>query len=152
MGLSVSIVISGNDEELTKLSKLKDSLGDFRSALKTIGDQMVRYYSSESFASQGGVFGSAWEALSPIYAKRKGKLYPGRGILVATGNMQNSFTAESDNNSLLVTNTAEYAVYHQSTEQRSKMPYRPFMAVNDEIKGIVQQAMQDDIDEKLRGL
>lgn len=151
MGLNVQVIISGTEEELSRLSKLKDGLNDFGAALKTIGDQMARYYSSESFASQGGVFGSAWADLSPIYAKRKGKLFPGRGILVATGNMQDSFTADSDNSSLYVTNTAEYAVYHQSTEPRSKMPYRPFMAVNDDVKGIVQQVMQDDIQEKLGG-
>lgn len=150
--LSVAITITGQKEEIAKLQKLKDKLTDFGSAMKTIGDEVVRYYAGEAYTSQGGVFDTIWPELSPAYAKRKADKYPGRGILVASGDMQRSFEADPHTDSVAITNTADYAVYHQSTDPRSKMPYRPIMKVNDEVKDIVRQIMQDDISDKLGNL
>lgn len=149
MALSITINISGTQEELNKLAKLKGGLRDFTTAMRTVGDLMVKYYAGKGYASQGGVFGVVWPSLNPVYARRKAISYPGRGILEASGTMKRSFDATSTSDSVSVTNTAPYAIYHQSTEPRTKMPYRPIMRINDDVKDIVRAVLQQDIQKKL---
>lgn len=151
-GMAVTIKITGLPEEVRRLNNLGQRLRNFDSAMRNIGDSVVKYYAGPGYASQGGVFGIVWPSLSPVYAKRKAKFYPGRGILEASGNMKRSFDYESGIDSVSVTNTAPYAIYHQSTEPRSIMPYRPIMKVNDDVKDIVKSILQDDISDKLQSL
>ncbi len=150
--ISVSVTVQGTDKELAKLKSLGAKLYDFRGAMQDIGEEVTKYYSGQGFASQGGVFDNVWPSLSPVYAKLKAKNYPGRSVLVKTGRLQDSFRASSTSKSVVVTNTAPYMAYHQSTEPRSKMPYRPIMKVNDDVKSIVRQIIQEDVTQKLRTL
>lgn len=149
---SVTVTITGTQEEIDKLRSLGDKLNDFGDATKEIGDRLTNYYASEAFGSQGGVFGEIWPDLNPIYAKRKAKLYPGAPILYITGTMERSFTYESDSNSVVIGNSAPYFKYHQSTEPRTKMPYRPMMLINDDVRSIAHDAIQKDVDQKLANL
>lgn len=149
MPVSVTVKITGDKEEIAKLKKLGHSLHDFSKAMDMIGNEVVRYYSGQGFASQGGVFNNVWPSLNPLYAKQKAVDYPGRGILVKTGDMQRDFIYKATSKNVTISNTAPYFKYHQSTEPRSKMPYRPMMIVNDEVKGIIEQIIQQDIKYKL---
>ncbi len=42
----------------------------------------------EQFATEGDYWGTPWAPLSPEYALRKAAMYPGRGILVAEGDLR----------------------------------------------------------------
>lgn len=149
MPLSIKVKITGTDQELAKLKKLGDGFQDFSVAMKLIGDEVTKYYSGQVFASQGGIIGERWPALNANYAKSKAKRYPGRGILIATGTMQQSFKSLATAKKVLIYNTAPYFKYHQSTKARTKIPYRPMMKIDNDVKNIVRQIMNQDIQRKI---
>lgn len=148
--LSMSITIRGSKETKAKLKRLGSSLYELKPEMADIGAKAAEYYSNQGFASQGGVFGARWAALSPRYAAIKAKLYPGRGMLVRTGKMQDSFTYAASNNQVIVGNSAPYFKYHQSTLPRSKMPRRASMGVNDPVRQMVRTIIEAGIRKKLR--
>lgn len=86
----------------------------------------------------------------------------GRNSLIAAGisavaplttghpdGMQHSFTAVSTTTSVTIGNSKDYFKYHQSSAPRHKIPYRPMMAINDDVKTIVQNIIQADIRQKI---
>jgi len=89
-----------------------------------------------------------YKDLSPKYKAFKesviGQVYP---ILKFSGALEDSITNPKDpsainfiinKNTLILGTKVPYAIYHQSNEPRSKMPYRPFLFV-----GVEQIAPQD---------
>jgi phage gpG-like protein len=68
--------------------------------------------------------------LSEAYRVRKAKLYPGKGILEASGDMKRALTVPGsygnvdilEHNSLVLGTNLDYAVYHQ--HGTSRMPKR----------------------------
>lgn len=152
--MHVSITVKGSKEVNTKLKRLGVSLYNFRSAMGDIGKEAARYYSNEGFNSQGGVYGSVWPRLSEKTIAIKTKLYPQyvNVPLVASGTMKNSFVATANSNSVLITNEAPYYKYHQSTLPRKKIPRRQMAGINDPVKKMIQQILQDDIKRKIRSV
>lgn len=148
--IQMSIQIKGSKQTKDKLKRLGSSLYNFKGPMGEIGEQAARYYSTQAFASQGGVFGGRWPALSPRYARVKAVLYPGRGMLIRTGKMQDSFTYTASSNQVLIGNKAPHFKYHQSTKPRNKIPRRAMMGVNDPIRKIVRGIIEADIKKKLR--
>lgn len=147
--LGLTVEITGSDEELAKIRRLGDSFSDFSDAMRTVGDELVKYFSGQAFASQGGVYGDQWPELNPVYAQQKAKDYPGRPILVKTGEMQQNFVANTNSTSAEITNTSPQFIYHQSTAPRSKIPRRAMMEVNDDVHNIIQQIFEDDVAKKI---
>lgn len=152
MGLSVTVKIIGAQEEIARLQALGSSFTDFSAAMKIIGKDLKNYYKDDVFASEGGLLGSPWQGLSKRYALRKAKTYPGKSILVATGNLKKSFSYSTTKNSVLITNKAPYFKYHQSTLPRKKMPFRPMLGVNSEVEGIVHKIIDADVKRKIAAL
>lgn len=69
-------------------TRLSIEIKDFTPALRDAGD--VIYTEIEhQFSSEGD---PSWQALSPRYAARKARKYPGKPILQATGAMHDSLT------------------------------------------------------------
>lgn len=148
--LQVTVVVSGNKEVQEKLKKLGQSFFMLRSAMDSIGDSLEKYYRDVAFTSQGGVFGAKWARLSPKYAARKAKKYPGRSPLVLTGKMQRGFDHEADNSSVRIYNESPHFVYHQSTAPRLKLPRRAMMGVNAPVRATIQKIMKNEIEAKIR--
>jgi len=148
--MNVSITITGTREVRAKIKKLGSSIYDLKSSMSVIGRQAADYYANQGMLSQGGVFGSGWKPLSARYAARKAKLYPGRPILVATGTMKDSFNYSATSTSVLVGNTAPQFKYHQSSEPRTKIPRRPMLGVNDQIKRMVREELTREITQKIK--
>lgn len=151
--MQVTVVITGDKEVRNKINRLGKSLYHLKDAMNEIGREGTKYYSSVAFASQGGVFGAKWPALSPRYAARKARQYPGRGILVRSGgqdSMQNSFTYKATNTSVEMGNDAKQFVYHQSSAPRKVIPRRRMIGVNEPIKRIIRSAISNDISKKIR--
>lgn len=145
----VTIKITGDDVTINRLQKLGKNLLMFRSAMDDIGGELTDYFSGQVFASQGGAIGQPWPRLSPAYQARKAKLYPGRGPLQRTGQLQKGFYHTSDDQSVTIKNRKKYFDYHQSTEPRSKIPRRAMMATTGEVKDIVARVLQADVTAKI---
>ena len=88
----------------------------------------------EQFDSYGLRGGAEWLPLSYRYAKWKHKHYPGRPLMVLTGELRRSLTGKSaksylyyDRHKMAIGTTVSYAPYHQSGTR--KMPRRPLIAL-----------------------
>jgi phage gpG-like protein len=146
--LSVQVNITGGDEIKDKLDKLGQSLYMFEAAMDSIGQSLVTYYSTLPFNSQGGVYDNVWPALSEAYALWKAK-HLGTPILVAddTPHMQDSFTYQADQTSVTVGNSADYFEYLQLGTNR--MPQRQMIGVNDDVRGLINDIINSDIQAKI---
>jgi hypothetical protein len=140
--MQVRVVVTGDKQLISKLTALGPKLSEFSAAFAILGKELTDYYAGKGFASQGGIFGESWKQLSPVYASKKGRNFPGRGILVASATPT----------TLTIGNDTPYFKYHQSTEPRSKMPRRASMGVNSEVKSIVKTVLEADIRNKIRAL
>lgn len=150
MSMSISVNITGDELTIDRLANLGDQLTNFDSALDDIGEEMTSFFSGQVYASQGAELDDQWQPLSAAYELQKAKKYPGRGILIASGEMQNSYFHESDSNSLVVSNSSDHFPYHQSDEPRTtNLPRRASMAVVPQVKQIIAQVIDDDIDKKI---
>lgn len=150
MGLAITIEIKGDKQAISRLKKLGHTLLNFEDAMKEIGGELKKYYGNQAYASQGGVFNDKWPRLSPRYAAWKAKHYPGAGPLIRTGTMKNSYVFESDRDSVTITNDAPQFKYHQSTAPRHKIPRRATIGVNQDVRTIVQNIIDNDIREKMK--
>lgn len=126
-GFSLSFSIEGEKQLSRRLRLTSDKVKDWEPAFKQSAEYLHDIFSDKVFASQGGVIGERWSPLSKAYAFRKNKLYPGRGILEATGTMKNGFMTLWRPDMAQVWNKVEYFKYHQSNQARSKMPRRVMM-------------------------
>lgn len=152
MPLQITINVTPTlPQQQQRIQALGKKFVDFTAVMKQIGSELKSYYSGQAFASQGGVFGHKWTPLSMKYARAKANKFPGRGMLERTGAMKNSFRAVSTSNSVVISNTSPYFVYHQSTDARTKMPWRPSLGINDDVRSIAQQLIEADIQKKLAG-
>lgn len=147
--MDFEIDVSGIDDIRAKLDKLKRGLMDWNQTLAVIGKAFQDYYSSVPFASRGTVFGQQWEDLNPAYATWKAKNYPGRPILVRSGDLQKGFFFVSSNNEVKLSNKVVYFKKHQFGEG---VPQRISMALNDERKKAASDIIRDDIQKKVNAL
>jgi phage gpG-like protein len=150
--MQINITIKGDKEYLDKLTRLQRKLPIFREAMRDIGENLRDYYAGPAFASEGGVFGERWKTLSPDYQTSKAKRYPGRGILVATGEMRSSFRFKSNNTSATIYNTDPKFEYHQLGSPRGKLTQRRMMGINQPVKNSIQTIIETDISRKLRSV
>ena len=149
--LSVTIKVNGSEEVINKLRRLGTGLKDFGEAFGMLGSELANYYSEVSFSDQGGNLGVRWPTLAASTVKYKLKYYPQYATkpLVRTGTMQGSFRSEASAQRLRIFNTAPYYIYHQSTEARTKIPWRPMMLVNDDAMNIIKKILIADIERKI---
>lgn len=147
--MQVTIQIVGDKQVEAALTKLGSDLLMLKEAMTQIGAEAARYYGDEGMRSQGQVFDQDWQRLSDKYSVWKAKHYPGRGILERTGKLAGSFYFEADDNSVRVGNSVDYFKYHQSTEQRTKIPRRAPMGINDTLKQMIKTVIEADIRRKI---
>jgi hypothetical protein len=152
MSLSIEAKLSGDAKFMSKLKGLGnlDRL-DFHQALEKVGKGMTSYYSNEVFASQGGVLGTPWEHLADSTQAYKILHYTQYAAvpLMATGAMKDSFTSKAGPRQLVISNSAPYFVYHQSSAPRSKLPRRQMLGINTPIKTIIKTVILADLEAKI---
>jgi len=146
-GQDITITISGLDKTERTLRGAKRAVENLQPAMSEVGTYLARFFSSQVFASRGGIIGEPWQSLSARYAAYKAKRYPGRPPLVRTGLMQRSFISNSGASFARVSNSAPYFDYHQLGG--SKVPERVMMKVDEtrgrEIVGIVERYLAAQI-------
>jgi phage gpG-like protein len=113
---------------LLTIKDIQNKLKSFRPELMKTGEYLKDFYSSTVFDTEGQIYGSRWQQLSPTYASWKGKKYPGRGILFRTGRLRNSFRFTSTDTFLKLYNIAPYFAIHQTGGRN--MPKRTMLALN----------------------
>lgn len=84
------------EEAVKRLTAIRDRLDDLRPAWRT-ALIYLRRATKEQFASQGGRSGDGWAPLTPAYAARKARIFPGKPILRATDAMFNSLIGQTEN-------------------------------------------------------
>lgn len=110
---------------LRQIRFLETALSDLRPLWPVI----VRLYRSwirQQFETSGAYGGQSWPALSPAYAAWKSVHWPGRGILVASGQMRRAMDNPERRvtpRSLTLTFESDVLPFHESGTAR--MPARP---------------------------
>lgn len=153
-GLDVTVNIGGDKEFMGKLVNLAGALVEWRGALQDVGRDLKEYYSTTAFESRGGVFGTPWAGLSASTQAQKSKHYRTYASvpLMRTGKMKGSFYYKTTPTSVEIGNKVPYFKYHQSTAERHKIPRRPMMGVNNDVKGMVRRAFAKAMLAKVAGL
>lgn len=148
--MKVRVEITNVKEIQGKLDKLGQSLYILDEAMASIGKSLSTYFATVAFNSQGGVFDDVWATLNETYAIWKAKKL-GTPIMVGTSSphMRDSFTFDATSMSVYVYNTSDHFDYHQSTEDRHKLPRRQMIGVNDDVRGIINDIINEDIKSKI---
>lgn len=135
-------MIEGLDEAIAELRDMQTAAEDASPILREIADgaaSEMRQHLQSQQTSQGGTF----KALSPVYAARKARRYPGKPILRATDQMANSIVSNSGADFAEAGPTDEKARYHASPEPRAKMPLRDPFFVDPESEQAAAEAFAD---------
>ena len=130
MVLTLSWSTEGEVQLARRLRGVSESLRDWTPAFRDTAFELKKTFSDDVFATEGSAIGEHWQPLSPSYAAQKGRKYPGKGILEATGKMKNSFVSTFSADQAAITNTAPYFKYHQSRQPRFKIPRRVMMKLD----------------------
>lgn len=148
---TVTITVTGLEDVQRKLKNLSQATSDLSPVMGDVGQYLSRFFSSEVFASRGGVIGEPWAPLSARYAALKAKQYPGRPPLVRTGVMQRSFKYDKGAHFARIYNNSPVFDYHQSNSPRSKMPERVMMKVDDAREREIGRLIEKFINDKIGG-
>jgi phage gpG-like protein len=92
--MNIKFEILGKKQVSTILSNIYSRVKDLRPAFKQIADNF-RETERITFEKQGRP--GEWRALSPKYAAWKAKNYPGKPIMVLTGDLKKSLTSRGGN-------------------------------------------------------
>lgn len=100
------------------LDRFRQRVEDPTPVWEGIADRFVELQ-QKNFDSQGATMSGGWSALSPKYGAWKAKHYPGRGILVRSGDLRESLASnlgvrEFTRKSMTVGTQIPYASYHQN--------------------------------------
>ena len=104
---------------------------------------LARGWWRNQFETEGRFAGDAWAPLSPVYALQKAARYPGKGILVATGQMRRAVDTPEravTPHTLTLTIDDPKLQYHQ--EGTPRMPARP-VVFGDPIPALAQVELEE---------
>lgn len=154
--MQITVTVTGLDRVNERLGALSASLHDFTAALEMLGKQLILFYGNTVFVSQGQALGERWAPLKVSTQAYKATHWPGRGPLVRTGALQQSFESTVTPDSLFITNSAPYFPYQQqgTTEGPGRghnIPARPMLGVNVTVESMIKSVLEQDIRAKIAG-
>lgn len=108
------------------LQRFAQKVADPTPVWEEIADRFVDLQ-RRNFDTEGAAMSGGWDPLSPDYGRFKARAFPGKGILVRSGELEESLAGtlgvrEIDRNSMTVGTQISYAAYHQNGTKR--MPAR----------------------------
>ncbi|RIJ76611.1 hypothetical protein D1871_11095 [Nakamurella silvestris] len=139
--MQFTINVGGEQVIDRTLLRFVERLESAQPAFERIGDQFAQAEMA-NFLTQGG----GWAPLSPGYAAYKAARFPGRPILVRTGEMRDSLTHRPFGIDTVGDTRAEFgtadpkAKYHQ--HGTSKMPARPPVKVSEGNRNEMAKTLQ----------
>lgn len=118
----------------SKISRFTDQIKNWKPLFERLGDEFSDIM-REQFASEGAHASGGWKPLVKWYADWKEKNYPGRSILVQTGDMADSLISKSNRNSVREISETDMrigtkdkkAVWHHFGSPKTKLPARPII-------------------------
>lgn len=158
----ISFDIDGDRELSRKLHGMLGAVSDWSPVWKTISTDwsttMARKFDTEGAHEAGtaadGTPNPAWAPLSAKYAAWKRRQYPGMGILQRTGKLRKAAVDPATTitpTSLRLTVGSPYAIYHQSSRPRTKLPRRAFASLTAKQKSRWVKAFRDRIHDAAQG-
>jgi phage gpG-like protein len=139
----MDVKVVGLPELEARLNRTIAAIGSMMPEFTSVGKILTEFYATTPFLSQGNIYGEQWEPLSPAYKAWKEKKYPGKGLLVASGNMMNSFKSAPTPVSVTISNDSSVFKYHQLGTE--KMPQRVMMLLEDEQRQLVINTIEDGL-------
>lgn len=128
MALKFELSVDGVPQLVRGFQRFAEDVKDVRPAWPAVLNTL-RQLEGQQFASEGAEGGTAWAPLSPKYAAWKARKFPGRRVLVLTGDLRESLTYETGYSiadmqplSLVFGTAVPYAIFHQ--RGTSRMPAR----------------------------
>lgn len=146
----VQIIIDASSDDLPLLQDnveaLREKLGDLTPLMDAIGG-LLEGGTRQRFADKKAPDGTSWANLMPNSEKAKQstkrKVKKGGGILVFSGNLEQSITHHADPYSVSVGTPKTYGVYHQfGTDD---MPARPFLGLSDDDKADIYELINEHL-------
>lgn len=142
--ITVDVTIKGLTDLTGLLSKIAEKVKSPQSGMRKAGEYLLDFYQNKVFPSQGSALGGAvWAPLASSTLTQKAKKYPGRGILVASGNLQRGFRMMAGPTYLKIFNVVPYGQFHMTGT--SKMPQRMYMGLDDQQTGKVVGIIVEDV-------
>lgn len=111
--MHVTVVVTGLDEQQARLVGLGRAFQNWKPEMKNIGAELKTYFGNDVFINHGEDFPKPWQSLAASTQKYKNANYPGRDMLQAEGDLQNSFYFDADKDSVFVSNNSDHFIYHQ---------------------------------------
>lgn len=145
MVMSTSYILENDAAFRRAIQDAAKKVSDLRLAWKLISDDW-RKSNKTQFSLKGS---GLYPPLSPAYAKRKAKEFPGRPILVATERLKKSVTNKThpDHINVIVKSgftfgtKVPYGIFHQSDAPRkSNLPLRKFLFIGPEAPEFARRA------------
>ena len=134
--MSTSYIIENDAQFKRAIRDATRRVSDLRLAWKLISDNWRKSNKTQFELKGTGLY----PPLSPAYAKRKAKEFPGRPILVATERLKKSVTSKSSPDHINVIakrgftfgTKVPYGIFHQSDAPRQTLPLRKFLFIGPE--------------------
>jgi phage gpG-like protein len=127
---NISFELLGKEKVVSILTSLKSRVKNLSPAFRSISDNF-RETEKKTFDNQGR--GKSWMPLSSTYAAWKAKHYPGRPIMVLTGDLKRSLTSRDANHierirhqDMEIGTSDKKGIWHQ--KGTSKMPARKLIS------------------------
>jgi len=138
MSINLSFSIEG-EKQLSRVIKGLQTK-DLRQPFDEAGKELVVFYKTKVFDSQGGVIGEKWKG---------GPQYHG---LVRTGTMRRRFQHRATRSRLEISNPTEYFKYHQSNRARkTNLPRRVMLKLDEPRKRLIVKTVQKSYVNTLKG-
>lgn len=134
--MSTSYILQNDAKFRAAIKDAGSRVSDLRLAFELIALNWLKSNITQFTLSKSGLY----PPLSPAYAERKARLFPGASILVATGRLRDSVTQRGHRDNIievgkqfLVMGTkTPYGIFHQSDAPRRKIPLRKFLFIGPE--------------------
>jgi phage gpG-like protein len=133
-GCTIHVNVPNTDAWTRYLAELIGRAKDLQPVLETFGAYMVTGSLQRNFEAEGRP--APWAPLSPLYAARKARRYPGRPILVASGQMRAGFQWRATKQTLKIWNTRPYWKAHQYGYPPHNLPARVMLFLQNADKAV----------------
>lgn len=150
--MRVEILALGEQIVSRELLRFGQRAVDARESLEDVAT-IMREATERQFESQGAYASGGWPALAASTVRRKANEGLDPRILHATGLLRESLTRKFGrghiervtSNALHFGTRVPYAIYHQSSRPRTKIPYRPPVGLTEGDKRRIVRTLQRSI-------
>ena len=143
----MNITVVGAPELSARLSRVAANIGKMLPEFQLVGEELKHFYETVPFLSQGTIYGAGWEPLNPKYKAWKENHWRGKGILVESGKMMDSFAYKANEVSVVIYNESKLFEYHQMGT--TKMPQRIMMKLDTDRKTLVIDTISKSLRERI---